>query len=88
MSDHNRLYFNAISSKSRMSIAICARFAASATSVKSFRNGSVDDFLLEGFGAGGTILLLVGDCWVDDMVDVDVDVVERKSILGSVYGCW
>lgn len=53
-----------------MSTAICARLAASATRVKSFRKASVDG-ALAGFGAGGTILL-VGDCCVDDAAEVCV----------------
>lgn len=57
-------------SKSRMSTAICARFAASATSVKSFKNASVEG-VFGGAGCGGTILPLAkGDCCVEDMVDV------------------
>jgi hypothetical protein len=70
------VHFNPTLSKSRISTAICARFAASATRVKSFKNTSVDA-VLAGFGAGGTILL-VGDCCVEGMVELDVD---RVSIL-------
>lgn len=69
------IYFSPTLSKSRISTAICARFAASATRVKSFKNTSVDG-VLTGFGAGGTILL-VGDCCVEGMV-LDVD---RVSIV-------
>jgi hypothetical protein len=51
-----------------MRTAICARFAASATRVKSFRKASVEG-ALTGFGAGGTILVL-GDCCVEEKTDV------------------
>jgi hypothetical protein len=57
-----------------MSTAICARFAASATRVKSFRKASVEG-ALTGFGAGGTILVL-GDCCVEEKRDVCVLVEE------------
>lgn len=50
-------------SKSRIIMAICARFAASATRVKSFRKASV-----EGVGGGGGGAML-GDGCVDDMAD-------------------
>ena len=68
-----------------MSTAIWARFAASATSVKSLRNASVDG-ALTGAGAGGTRLLLLGDCCVDDMADVCVLV--EVSILVATGGRW
>ena len=65
-----------------MSTAIWARFAASATSVKSLRKASVEGALV-GAGAGGTILLM-GDCCVDDCM---LDEVDRWSIVvGWVVG--
>jgi hypothetical protein len=75
------VYFSPTLSKSRISTAICARFAASATRVKSFKNTSVDA-VLAGLGAGGTILL-VGDCCIEAML-LDVD---RVSILVET-GWW
>lgn len=48
--------------------ASCARFAASATSVKSLRKGSVDGVLTLAGGGGG--MLLDGDCWKEPTVDV------------------
>lgn len=58
-------------SRSRANTAICARFAASATSVKSRRNGSVDGDVVC-LGGGGVILfvdevrVVANDeaCWV------------------------
>lgn len=41
--------------------ATCARFAASATRVKSFSRASV-----EGAGAGTGIFETVGDCWMEE----------------------
>ncbi len=67
-----------------MSTAIWARFAASATSVKSLRKASVEGALV-GAGAGGTILLM-GDCCVDDRAELCMlDEVDRGSI---VVGWW
>lgn len=88
MDAQDSVYFSPTLSKSRISTAICARFAASATRVKSFRNTSVDA-VLTGFGAGGTILL-VGDCCVEDMllevdrVSILVEAGGRKLSLGSL----
>ncbi len=68
-----------------MSTAIWARFAASATRVKSLRKASVDGALV-GAGAGGTILLR-GDCCVDDRVELGMlEEVERGSIVLVVVG--
>lgn len=69
------VYYSPTLSKSRISTAIWARLAASATSVKSLRKTSVEG-ALGGFGAGGTILL-VGDCCVDDCMAEE----KRESIL-------
>ncbi|KAL2256544.1 hypothetical protein VTK26DRAFT_1505 [Humicola hyalothermophila] len=76
-------------SKSRINTAICARFAASATSVKSLRKASVED-AFGGAGRGGTILPLAKgeDCCVEDVVDgvwLLADEVNRESIVASVY---
>lgn len=61
-------------SKSRIKTAICARFAASATSVKSLRKASVDDDDPScGCRCGGAILV-EGDCRVDDSFEVWCDV--------------
>lgn len=71
-------------SKSRMRTAICARFAASATSVKSLRKGSVDadEPMWTGCGAAA---LVEGDCCVDDKDDVCVEVGE---VMGAfMVGC-
>jgi len=54
-----------------MSTAICARLAASATSVKSLRKVSVEDDPMR-TGCGGTILV-EGDCCVVDNDDVWCD---------------
>lgn len=66
-------------SRSRIRTAICARFAASATSVKSLRNMSVEADLVCG-GCGGTILLK-GDCWVEGSADV-------CCVVGDVMGAF
>lgn len=71
-------------SKSRISTAISARFAASASSVKSLRKVSVEG-ALTGCGAGGTILL-VGDSCVDDRAEACVvDEMDRGSISFSLW---
>lgn len=74
------LLYNPTLSKSRMSTAICARFAASATRVKSFKKTSVEAALV-GAGTGGTILLL-GDCCVEDMAE---DCVLVEADRGSIF---
>ena len=53
-------------SKSRIMTAICARFAASATRVKSLRKASVEGALML-VGGGGVILL--GEGWSEAAVD-------------------
>ena len=55
-------------SNSRIMTAICARLAASATRVKSFKKASVEGALTS-TGAGGTILL-DGDDRTDEAADV------------------
>ncbi|KAJ4306138.1 hypothetical protein N0V88_000934 [Collariella sp. IMI 366227] len=73
----SNLYDNPTLSKSRINTAICARFAASATSVKSLRKASVE-WVFAGGGGGGTILLC-GDCCVVEKDEACV--VERESIV-------
>ena len=54
--------------------ATCARLAASATSVKSFRKGSVDGAWLCGGAAGAGATALAGDwCCIDELAVVAVD---------------
>ena len=64
---------------SRINTAICARFAASATRVKSFRKASVE-VDLTCTGRGGT-MLVEGDWCVDDIIDVCV-------VVGEVMGAF
>ena len=62
---------------SRIKTAICARFAASATNVKSLRNGSVEADLTR-TGAGGA--MLVDDDW---RVDNDDDCCVVGEVMGA-----
>ena len=64
-------YYRAQLSKSRVMTATCARLTASATSVKSLRNGSADDALS---CAGGGATIFVGDCCVDVAVECGEDI--------------
>jgi len=66
-------------SMSRIRQAICARFAASATSVKSFRKASVEaDLMCVGCGAA---ILAEGDWRVDDSIDA-------CCVVGEVMGAF
>jgi len=62
-------------SKSRMRTAICARFAASATKLKSRRNGDVASAVLCWVGGGCGCCCCWGGTDVEalDSADVDVD---------------
>ena len=79
-------------SMSRIRQAICARFAASATSVKSFRKESVEADFIAG-GGGGT--MVVGDCCDEGRADVCCDIgdvmgafiVEDKFVFGLLVWC-
>lgn len=64
-----RAYDNPMLSMSRISTAICARLAASATSVKSLRKASVDEPPLICIGCCGGAILAKGDCCVEDLAD-------------------
>lgn len=68
------------SSKSRTMTATCARLAASAMRVKSFRKGSVEG-ALTWMGAGTMAAAeLLGDGLVDEAVDEEAFVEEEGSM--------
>ena len=78
-------YHNPTLSKSRINTAICALLAASATSVKSLRNGSVEADVPPVAGAGGTIFAVVGDCWVEERVEDWLLGVERFILVVVLF---
>jgi hypothetical protein len=70
------------SSKSRIMMAICARLAASAMRVKSWRKMSVEGPLLW-VGAGWGTIWTEGDCWAEELLE---DELETASIMVVCFG--
>ena len=68
--------------------ATWARLAASASRVKSLRKGSVDD-VLAGAGMGGLGsegIVLMGDCWVDEVAEETERVLMPFIMADSMVG--